>query len=152
MNNTYIIVEVDTGATFHQIWPKQKPDVSKAYLLRTYHGEQVPLLRTAHTTIKSQGQTTTLPVLIVRGQGPNIIGRDSITDLKLKWSSVHQLKGLGLEAVLGKHSDVFNDELGCITDVEAKFQIEDSVEPSFLKPRPVPYHLSDRVNDELSRL
>ena len=71
MNNTKIIVEVDTGAsatminksTFHQIWPKQKPD-----LLRTYTGEKVPLLGTVKTTIKYQDQTTTLPVLIVKGQ------------------------------------------------------------------------------------
>ena len=160
MNNTKIIVEVDTGAsatlinesTFHQIWPKQKPDVSKADLLRTYTGEKVPLLGTVNTTIKYQDQTTTLPVLIVKGQGPNIIGRDSITALKLKWSSVHQLKGLDIATVLEKHSEVFKDELGCITDVEAKFQIDDSVKPRFLKARPVPYHLRDRVNDELSRL
>ena len=54
MNNTKIIIEVDTGAsatlinksTFHQIWPKQKPDVSKADLLRTYTGQKVPLLGT----------------------------------------------------------------------------------------------------------
>ena len=54
--------------------------------------------------------------------------------------------------MLGKHSEVFNDELGCITEVEAKFQIDDSVEPRFLKARPVPYHLRDRVNDKLVRL
>ena len=57
MNNTKIIVEVDTGAsatlinesTFHQIWPKQKPDVSKAEVLRTYTGEKVSLLGTVNT-------------------------------------------------------------------------------------------------------
>ena len=54
--------------------------------------------------------------------------------------------------MLEKHSEVFRDELGCITDVEAKFQIDDSVEPRFLKARPVPYHIRDRVNDELCRL
>ena len=43
----------------------------------------------------------------MKGQGPNIIGRDSITALKLKWSSVHQLKDLDLAAVVGKHSEVF---------------------------------------------
>ena len=47
---------------------------------------------------------------------------------------------------------MFKDELGCITEVEAQFQIDDSVEPRFLKARPVPYHLRDRVNDKLSRL
>ena len=88
----------------------------------------------------------------MKGQGPNILGRDSITALKLRWSSVHQLKGLDIATVLEKHYEVFKDELGCITDVEAKFQIYDSVKPRFLKARPVPYHLRDRVNDELSRL
>ena len=101
------------------------------------------------TTIKYTDQTTILPVLNVKGQGPNILGRDSITTLKLKWISVHQLKRLYIATVLGKHSEVFKDALGCITDVEAKFQ---TVEPRFLKARPVPYHLRDRVNDELSRL
>ena len=61
-------------------------------------------------------------VLIVKGHGTNIIGRDSITALKLKWSSVHQLKGLDIATVLDKYSAVFKDELGCITDVDAKFQ------------------------------
>ena len=58
MNNTKIIVEVDTGvsatlineSTFHQIW--HKPDVSKADLPRTYTGEKVPLLGTVKTTSK----------------------------------------------------------------------------------------------------
>ena len=54
--------------------------------------------------------------------------------------------------MLEKHSEVLKNELGCITDVEAKFQIDDSVEPWFLKARPVPYHVRDRVNDELSIL
>ena len=99
MNNSKIIVELDTResdtlineSTLHQIWPKQKPDVSKADLLRTYTGEMVPLLGTLKTTIKYKDQTSTLPVLIVKGQGPNIIGRDSTTALKMKWSSVHQV-------------------------------------------------------------
>ena len=104
------------------------------------------------THIKYQDQTTTLPVLIVKGRGQNIFGRDSIPALKFKWSSVHQLKGLDIATVLEKHYEVFKDELGCITDVEAKFKIDDSVEPRFLKARPVPYHLRDCVNDELSRL
>ena len=54
--------------------------------------------------------------------------------------------------MLEKHFEVFKDKLGCISDEEAKFQIDDSVESRFLKARPVPYHLRDRVNDELFRL
>ena len=77
MNNNKIIVEVDTGAsatlinesTFHQIWPKQKPDVSKADLLRTYTGEKVPLLGTVNTTIKYQDQTTPLACTEREGSG-----------------------------------------------------------------------------------
>ena len=135
VHNTKIIVEVDTGAsatlinesTFHQIWPKQNPDVSKADLLRTYTGEKVPLLGTVNTTIKYKEHTTTLPVLNVKGQGPNILGRDSITALKLKWSRVHQLKGRDIATVLGKHSEVLKDKLGCITEVEHRSRLMTSV-------------------------
>ena len=126
-------------STFHQIWPEQKPDVSKADLLRTYTGEKAPLPGTVNTTIKYHDQATTLRVLIVKGQCPHIHGRDSITASNLNWSSVQQLKGLDIAIVLGKHFELLKqslewkskDELGCITDVEAKFQIVHSVEPRF---------------------
>ena len=56
---------------------------------------------------------------------------------------------MDLAAVLGKHSAVFKDELICIIDEEAKFQIYNSVEQRCVYAKPVPYHLCEC---ELSRL
>ncbi len=53
-------------------------------------------------------QTKQLPLLVVKGKGPNLLGRDWLRTLKLDWSCIHRLKGeehlLGL---LNKYTDVF---------------------------------------------
>ena len=51
-----------------------------------------------------------------------------------------------------KHTNVFSDELGLITGVQATFNIDPSVKPRFMKARPVPYALRQKVTDELNRL
>ena len=54
----------------------------------------------------------------MESDGSNMLGRDDIVALKLKWSSVHQLQQAStLEAILKKHKYVFSDELGLITGV-----------------------------------
>ena len=47
---------------------------------------------------------------------------------------------------------MFSDELGLITGVQATFNIDPSVKPRFMKARPVPYALRQKVTDELKRL
>ena len=57
-----------------------------------------------------------------------------------------------LDAILRKHTNLFSDEIGLITGVQATFNIDPSVIPRFMKARPVPYVLHQRVTDELNRL
>ena len=47
---------------------------------------------------------------------------------------------------------MFSDELGLITGAQATFKIDPSVKPRFMKARPVPYALRQKVTDELNRL
>ena len=64
----------------------------------------------------------------------------------VKWSSAHQLKGFDLAVVLGNHSEVLKNKLGCITDVEIKSQTNDSAKPRFIKARYVAYGILERVD------
>ncbi|KAL5508856.1 hypothetical protein EMCRGX_G004113 [Ephydatia muelleri] len=50
------------------------------------------------------------------------------------------------------HGDLFKDELGLIKGVTVKIQVDSSKPPQFFKPRPVPYALRGRVEQELERL
>ncbi len=54
--------------------------------------------------------------------------------------------------ILKKHKAVFQDELGKIHGTTAKLQVDPEVHPQFYKPRPVPFSLRKKVEDELARL
>ena len=97
--------------------------------------------------------------MIVPGSGPTLLGRNWLKDLSLyinamvKSLTVNQLEAShSLDEILEKHSDVFSDELGTVKDFRASFKVHPDVSPKFIKARPVPYALKDKVIAELQRL
>ena len=159
IDETEVNMEVDTGAsatlitksTMEKVWPVKKPTLcTENNLLRTYTGEIVPICGTTVMSLQYRDSHAALTVMVVDSDGPNILGRDGITALKLQWSNIHQL--VTLYTVLDKHSAVFGDDLGAIDGVQASFNIDPSVQPRFLKARPVPYAIRDKVEAELCRL
>ena len=47
---------------------------------------------------------------------------------------------------------VFDGSLGCLKDTKVTLHVNDKVKPKFLKPRPVPFLLREKVEKELDRL
>ena len=160
--DTVINMEVDTGAsatlitmkTMTLIWPKKRPYVcTDTQLVKTYAGETLPVLGTMNIDLRYQKRRAAVTVIVVESDGPNLLGRDGIVALTLKWSSVHQLQQAStLDVILKKHTNVFSDELGLIIGVQATFNIDPLVKPRFMKARPVPYALRQKVTGELNRL
>ena len=70
--------------------------------------------------IKYEGQEEVLPVLVVKGTGPNLMGRDWFNKIKVTSCEVHSLTYQHRrEELLEKHSVVFKEELGCLQGVKA---------------------------------
>eukprot|EP00731_Ephydatia_muelleri_P013136 Em0007g446a len=159
-----LMMEVDTGAvasviseeTYRQLWttprrPKLKP--SDVYL-RTYTGERIQVKGQITVEAKYGGSTQLLDILVVGGKGPSLMGRDWLHKLKPNLSVCYMgRKGsLSLQGLMDGHGDLFKDELGLIKGVTVKIQVDSSKPPRFFKPRPVPYALRGRVEQELERL
>ena len=114
IDETEVNMEVDTGAsatlitksTMEKVWPVKKPTLcTENNLLRTYTGEIVPICGTTVMNLQYRDSRAALTVMVVDSDGPNILGRDGITALKLQWSNIHQLQELvTLDTVLDKHS------------------------------------------------
>ena len=138
VNDTDLTMEVDTGAsmslisnaTFQKLWPAQSsptllPSETK---LRTYTGEQIDVLGTISTNVQFKQQQETLPLLVVEGDGPSLLGRDWLYKIKLDWHELYHTQVLPstLQTVLDKHKEIFNDEIGTVKEAAAKFQIDPS--------------------------
>ena len=125
-------------------------------LLRTYTGE--PMVVAGEMTAKVQygTQSCTLPLLVVAGNGPTLLGRDWLRHLQLDWKSIG-LAALDrgqarVQALTHKYSDVFAEKLGKMRYHKAALQIQQNARPIFCKPRPVPFALKDAASRELDRL
>lgn len=154
-------MEIDTGAsktilnerTYNEL--RNDLDIEKTTaILSTYTGERIPVKGKVRVPVKYGDQHYQLDALVVEGKGPNLLGRDWISEIKLDWSKVFKVTHQDplLHQVLDKNKDVFKEELGTLKGTTAKIYVDPNAQPKFLKARPVPYALKVNVEHELNRL
>ena len=94
----------------------------------------------------------TLTLLVVKGEGPSLFGRNWLNHIRLDWHELYNMHASPLQATLQKHAAVFQDGLGTLQGFKAKIFAEEGATPRFCKARTVPYALKDLVDKELDRL
>ncbi len=123
--------------TYSQISPKS-PLKATTIQLSTYTGENLPILGTVNVAVEYNSQTANLAIIVVKGTGPNLLGRDWLSTIRLDWSKINSVNSdLSLESVLQKHSTVFCGQLGRLKHVKAKIFVPTEAKPRFFRPRTV---------------
>ena len=121
--------------------------------LHTYTGELLPVLGSITVPVHHNHQQKILPLLVVKGGGPSLLGRDWLQHLHLDWKTIHQVCLIDvLHAVLDRYAGVFQEELGTLQGTKVKLLVDSSVPPKFCKPRPVPFAVRQKVETELQCL
>ena len=107
-----------------------------------------------------ENQSKDLKLTIVPGNGPSLLGRDWLKDIKLNWKSLlvvkqdttEQDKPPDVEEILKPFEDVFKEELGLLKGTTVKIHVDKDSQPKFFKPRNVPFSMKEKVSKELTRL
>ena len=120
--------------------------------------------------VKYQNQSCNrMKLYVVDGVGPALFGRQWLQKFVLDWKELGNNQKAELNSVqpspasfndsdrlyslLDKYQDVFNEnQIGKMEGITAKIYMKDDAKPKFVKVRPVPYSLQNKVNDELARL
>ena len=164
INNVPVKMEFDTGAslsilssnTYHSIEEKSSisPLEESNTHLETYTGQTIPILGKTSVSVRVADQEEVLPIHVVDGAGPNLMGRDWLHKFKINLGEVNHVEEVTqpLQAVLDKHATVFDGSLGCMKDTTVTLEVKSEVKPRFFKPRSVPYMLKGKVEEELDRL
>ena len=171
VNGKIIIMELDTGVAVsvmslvsYRRFVNDAEELQVSNLtLKTYTGELVKPEGVGMLDVKYEGQRHSLPVTLVNGNVPNLIGRDWLGKLKLRWEELFPEKATGIHQVKSRENgvvselveefpEVFTSKLGCLKDFKVHIPIPDGARPKFCKARKVPYALRTRVEEELDRL
>ena len=162
-----ISMELDTGSAvsviglkdFESKFPNQKLSNTKL-LLKTYTGEHLKPVGVSNVKVEYGGKVYKLPLYVVEKGGPALFGRDWLREIPLDWKSIKTLatkEGSSnpkpkVETILNKHKAVFEEKLGEVKGITAKFKLQDNASPKYLKSRTVAYSLRRKVEAELDRL
>ena len=130
--------------------------------MHTYTGEAIKVLGQITTGVNYCNQHANLPLVVVAGTGPSLLGRDWLVAIKLDWKNIFNLRGSSselsfetqskLQAIIDDHAEIFEPGLGTIKGVKAKLELKEGATPKFCKARPVPYSLLNAVEEEYDRL
>ena len=161
-------MKIDTGATlsiiseetWNQHWSTPRPCLQGTRdTLRTYTGQCVKITGIADVTVVAKtGSKHVLPLMVVPGNGPSLLGRNLLSTLQLEWFAVHRMSTTSLtrypqlRALLKKHSAGFSDTHQAIKTNVAKIYVDDNAVPKYFKARPLPYVMRDMVDKERDRL
>ena len=161
VNGVSVEMEIDTGAsvslmgedTYRLVQDPEKPLQRSTAKLHTYTGEPIKVLGSTEVLVQHNSQSMTLPLIVMKGKGSPLLGRNWLSMLKLDWQNVFKVEtNRSLQDVLTCFGEVFNEGLGKAEGVQAKIFVHPQSTPIFHKARPVPYALKAKVEAELDRL
>ena len=157
-----LTMEVDTGAAVSIISERTKAEVlpqmqlqSSNVILKTYTDQRMSVMGQLMVKVTYGQQNKHLPLLVVQGEGPSLLGRNWLTDIKLNWKEIGTIARVeedSLDTLLEKHKELFKDELGTIRNYQAELQLQPEARPKFFKARPVPFAIREAIENELDRL
>ena len=163
LNGIPIQMTLDTGAavsiinesTYNDLRSRSsisalQPSHSK---LRTYTGHLIEVMGTVQIKVRYDKKECCLPVHVVKGSGPNLVGRDWLAHLEVNLEvNVVDKQSESLQKLLDHYSSVFSEELGCLKGTSIKLDVYPDAKPMFYKARTVPLAHRELVERELDDL
>ena len=163
INGSQIKVLIDTGAsinlidskTYHQLKPR--PSLNKdENPVHPYAGSPLDILGTFKAEIMGNEKRASGIIHVANKGRGNLLGYE----MAVKLGYVQEIKGINeiitpmqdqYTKLCEEYDDRFNG-IGKLKDVEIKLHIDDSYRPVQNRNRRIPYHIREKVQDELERL
>lgn len=134
-------MEVDTGAavslisstTKARLFPEH-PLCETSTRLSTYTGDQMAVAGRMDVKVRYGPQEVTMPLYVVEGEGPSLLGREWLSKVKLDWKSIGMVSSAPrVTALLEKHPQVFQEGLGEMNTFEATPELGPRIEAKILQ-------------------
>ena len=99
----------------------------------------------ADVNVQYKSQYSTLPILVLEGEGPNLFGCNWLRHIQIDWKGIYKVEEDRLHTTLVRHEKIFQEGLGRVKDFKAKIHVDSDATPRFFKAHPVPYSMKGRI-------
>ena len=122
LNQVPVTMELDTGTslsvinkyTYNHIHTVSTTPISKSPVKLTTV-DSIPIIGSINVHVKYKEVKEELPLLVVDGNGPNLIERDWLSKCRVNLADIFSLDSPNaLKEALKRYSSVFTEQLGCL--------------------------------------
>ena len=163
VNDIPITMELDIGAGVSIVCEQTWSDKLKSPHLQSCSlklpSKPLDVLGSCTVKVTVHGKTASLPLVVVKGDGISLLGRNWLEKIKLDWKEVAKINGITqlthqkkLDNLLTQYEEIFKDELGQCKQIKAKLHVKPEAVPKFYRPRPIPLAMIEKVEEDLERL
>ncbi|KRZ10956.1 Uncharacterized protein T11_18511 [Trichinella zimbabwensis] len=161
LNGKSLKMEIDSGSacsiindeTFRSLWPMKGPKITMTKKrLQTWSKQKLETLGTTDVEVQWKDRKSNLSLLVVKGVGASLLGRNWFDALGITITGVHHIMEKQPESILQEYQELFKEELGTYRGPAVTVETDTTVVPKFLKCRPVPFVLREKVNAALDDL
>ena len=92
-------------------------------------------------TVKYNEQIAKVPLIVVKGNGQSLFGRDWLSQICLDWQKIHSILKCDIREVPNRQSHVFKETLGTLQGYVAQLYVDPQAKPRYCKAHPVPYSM-----------
>ena len=119
----------------------------------TYTGEKIPIYGTVDVWVSARGKSTELPLTILSGSGPTLLGRNWLNSINLDRPMINNIETEKYTHLLKIYSQVFDlTNTKPVKGIEAKIHVPSNAKPCYYKPRDIPYAVPELINNEIDSL
>jgi len=131
-----------------------QPSTIKA---RTWSRQVIQPLGSAEVNVEFNGNKVNLPLLVMKGSGPSLLGRNWFKQFGIQLTGLNSVSfevnsRPAVQNILDKYDQVFSKEVGTFDGPLVHIDITPDAVPKFRKARPVPFALRASVDEEIERL
>ena len=94
-------MSIMSETTYRKLWPRRSSEIK----LQDYSRGTIPVVGCTQTEVSYADQTATLPLVVVKGTGPTLLGRNWLHKIKLDWGKIHYTPSASLQDLLGKYEE-----------------------------------------------
>ena len=169
ISGTDIHMEVNTGSAVSIISQATLDKHLKTFTLedtdtrlKTNSGEQIRPIGKIQVKVDFNGQGENLDLLVVKQEGPTLMGRNWMKFLRLNWKEIKSVRlsndeqktseNKNVGKILEKHRKLFEPGIGKLTNITGKHTLQDGAQPKFLQAEGSRIFIQTRVEEELEWL
>jgi hypothetical protein len=159
LDNNFVNMEIDSGSgfsilnerIFEKFWNQDM--LSKDNIkIKLWTNQQLKIMGSLLVDVVYGNHTARLPLLIVKGDGPCLLGRGWFSALGIEVSRCNVLQSMNRVDFLLRFSELFGEDLGVCEKFTVHIEIDKDARPVFKKARPVVFALRDKVEQAIDLL